>query len=566
MKDKFGDCAVSEDAQSNDAMEAREAMEYDVVVVGAGPAGLSAAIRLKQLAEEAGREINVTVVEKGSEVGAHILSGAVMEPRAMEELFPDWQERGAPLNTPVKDEKFMLLTEKGGFSIPIGLMPKQLQNHGNYIISLGNVCRWLGEQAEAMGVEIYPGFAASEVLYNEDGSVKGVATGDMGINKDGQPKPTHERGIELHAKYTLFAEGVRGSLSKQLIAKFGLADESCPQTYGIGIKELWQLDPKQHNEGLVMHTGGWPMDRKTWGGSFIYHLDNNQAYVGYVVSLDYQNPTLSPFEEFQRFKTHPKVRPMLEGGKRIAYGARAINEGGLQAQPKLTFPGGALIGCSAGFLNVPKIKGSHTAMKSGMLAAEACFEALGQETPPAELTSYPEAYKASWVHDELKAARNFRPWFMKLGTLGFAFGGAELKLLNGKVPWTLKWNHGDHQSLRPVSEVKRIEYPKPNGVISFDRNSSVYLSATNHEDDQPVHLTLKDASVPVNHNLAIYDAPEQRYCPAGVYEIVTDDGEPRLQINAQNCVHCKTCDIKDPSQNINWVTPEGGGGPNYPNM
>lgn len=561
-------------AKGGVAMSDREFMEYDVVIVGAGPAGLSAAIRLKQLEAESGNEISVCVLEKGSEVGAHILSGAVMEPRAMDELFPDWKELGAPLTTPVKDETFMMLTKSMGFSVPLWLLPKQIHNHGNYIISLGNVCRWLAEQAENLGVEIFPGFAAAEVLYDDNGRVMGVATGDMGVGKDGQPKGQFEQGMELRGKYTLFGEGVRGHLSKQIMEKFDLNADSCPQTYGLGIKELWELDPEKHEEGKILHSAGWPMNLDTWGGSFIYHLDNNQAYVGYVVALDYKNPHLSPFQEFQRFKTHPSIRPMLDGGKRVAYGARAINEGGLQALPKLSFPGGALLGCSAGTLNVPKIKGSHTAMKTGMLAAEAIAQNLSADAEnPAELDNYQSAFDSSWVHEELHGVRNFRPWFMKfskikLGMLGFAFGGLELKFLKKLAFWTWTWHHKDHESLVPADKAKKIDYPKPDGVISFDRNSSVFLSATNHEEDQPVHLTLKDDSIPVSHNLPIYDEPAQRYCPAGVYEIVRDDdgNNPRFQINAQNCVHCKTCDIKDPTQNIVWVTPEGGGGPNYPNM
>jgi electron-transferring-flavoprotein dehydrogenase len=548
----------------------REYMEYDVVIVGAGPAGLSAAIKLRQLSQEGGPDVSVCVLEKGSEVGAHILSGAVMEPRAMNELFPDWQERGAPLNAPVSDEKFLLLTEKGGFEIPVALMPSQMHNHGNYVISLGNVCRWLAEQAEALGAEIYPGFAAAEVLYDDQGRVKGVATGDMGISKTGEQKDSFTPGMELWGKYTLFAEGCRGSLTKTLFERFDLRAEADPQTYGIGIKELWEIDPAKHKTGLVMHTGGWPMDTRTWGGSFIYHLENNQISLGFVVGLDYANPHLSPFEEMQRFKTHPKIRPLLEGGKRIAYGARALNEGGLQSLPKLVFPGGALIGCSAGFLNVPKIKGSHNAMKSGMLAAEAIFETLsGGDEGGSVIESYPEKFRQSWVYEELHKARNFRPSFAKWGLFGsLIYGGLDLKLFGGRLPWTFRHTHGDHEALKPASEMPRIAYPKPDNVVTFDRLSSVYLANTNHEEDQPVHLTLKDDGVPIEHNLALFDAPEQRYCPAGVYEIVRDDdgANPRLQINAQNCVHCKTCDIKDPSQNINWVTPEGGGGPNYPNM
>jgi electron-transferring-flavoprotein dehydrogenase len=548
----------------------REYMEYDVVIVGAGPAGLAAAIKLRQLSQESGHEVSVCVLEKGSEVGAHILSGAVMEPRAMDELFPDWKERGAPLNAPVCDEKFLLLTEKGGIEIPVTLMPPQMNNHGNYVISLGNVCRWLAEQAEGLGAEIYPGFAASEVLYDDQGRVKGVATGDMGIAKSGEQKAGYTPGMELLGKYVFFAEGCRGSLTKTLFERFDLCAGVDPQTYGIGIKELWEIDPARHKTGLVVHTGGWPMNTSTWGGSFIYHLENNQIALGFVVGLDYKNPHLSPFEEMQRFKTHPKIRPMLEGGKRIAYGARALNEGGLQSIPKLVFPGGALIGCGAGFLNVPKIKGSHNAMKTGMLAAEAVFETLSAgDEGQGVLESYPAKFRDSWVYEELYKARNFRPTFAKWGLFGsLLYGGLELKVLGGRTPWTFHHAHGDHQALRPASDMPRIEYPKPDNEITFDRLSSVYLSGTNHEEDQPVHLTLKDQTVPIAHNLALYDAPEQRYCPAGVYEILRDDDgtNPRLQINAQNCVHCKTCDIKDPTQNINWVTPEGGGGPNYPNM
>ncbi len=546
----------------------RESMEYDVVIVGAGPAGLSAAIRLKQLAAAQDREVSVCILEKASEVGAHILSGAVLEPRALNELFPDWKEMGAPLNTPVTDEKFMFLTESGGLSWPTSLLPPVLHNHGNYIISLGNLCRWLGDQAESLGVEIYPGFAAAEVLYNDAGAVRGVATGDMGITKEGEQGPNYQQGMELHAKYTFFAEGCRGSLGKELMTRFDLRADSEPQTFGLGIKELWEIEPEKHQQGLVVHTAGWPLESDTYGGSFLYHLENNQVAVGYVVGLDYKNPYLSPYEEFQRFKTHPKIRSTFEGGRRIAYGARAINEGGLQSLPKLTFPGGVLIGCEAGTVNVLKIKGSHTAMKGGMLAAEAAFDALADENASDELTAYAEAFRNSWVYDELSQVRNCRPAF-KWGLLGGTlYTGIDQVLLRGRAPWTLKHGHADNETLMKATDAKQIEYPKPDGVISFDRLTSVSFSATNHEEDQPAHLTLKDASVPVDVNLALYDAPEQRYCPAGVYEIIREDdgSNPRLQINAQNCVHCKTCDIKDPTQNIVWVTPEGGGGPNYPNM
>ena len=546
----------------------REAMEFDVVVVGAGPAGLSAAIRFKQLCQEKGQDLSVCVIEKGSEVGAHILSGAVLDPKALNELIPDWKAKGAPLNTPVTDDCWYVLTENAGVRLPNFALPGFMHNHGNYIVSLGNVCRWLATQAEELGVEIFPGFAAAEVLFHEDGSVKGVATGDMGIARDGSQKDSYTPGVELHAKYTFFAEGVRGNLSKALIERFNLRDGKEPQTYGIGIKELWQIDPAKHRQGLVMHAQGWPLDTKTAGGAFLYHLEDNQVSVGYVVALDYQNPHLSPFEEMQRFKTHPEVRGFFEGGKRLAYGARAINEGGWQSVPKLTFPGGVLVGCSAGFVNVPRIKGSHNAMKTGMMAAEAAFEAIvGGSEGHDELVAYAAAYEASWVYKELRMVRNVRP-ALKWGTvLGSLYGGIDMWLnhLGISLPWTLG-HHPDHKSLKKASECKKIVYPKPDGVLTFDRLSSVFLSNTNHEEDQPIHLTLKDASVPIRLNLAEYDAPEQRYCPAGVYEIVEETAGPRLQINAQNCVHCKTCDIKDPSQNINWVVPEGGGGPNYPNM
>ena len=541
----------------------RESMEFDVVIVGAGPAGLAAAIRLAQLAADAGEDVSVCVLEKGSEVGAHILSGAVMEPRAITELIPDWKERGAPLLTPVKKDRFLYLTEKRAFRLPT---PPQMANHGNYIISLGNVCRWLAGEAEALGVAIFPGFAAAEVLFHDDRSVKGVATGDMGIGRDGKPKDTFEPGIELHARQVLFAEGCRGHLSRQLMDRFGLREGVQPQTYGIGIKELWDVEPERHAPGTVIHTAGWPMDGRTYGGSFLYHLDDNQVAVGFVVGLDYENPWLSPFDEFQRFKTHPAIRPIFEGGKRIAYGARAINEGGFQSIPRLTFPGGMLIGCAAGFLNVPKIKGSHTAMKSGMTAAEAVFDWLTGETQTdAEVVAYDERLRQTWLWDELYRVRNIRPSFHGGFVQGFLYSAIDTVILRGRAPWTFR-HRPDHESLKPKNACQAIDYPPPDGEITFDRASSVFLSSTNHEEDQPVHLTLKDASVPVDINLALYDAPEQRYCPAGVYEIIEDDDGVRLQINAQNCVHCKTCDIKDPTQNIVWVTPEGGGGPNYPNM
>jgi len=545
----------------------RESMEFDVLIAGGGPAGLAAAIRFKQLAAEKGHDYSVCLIEKAAEIGAHILSGAVMDPRALTELMPDWKEQGAPLTTPVAEDKVLFLSESGGRQMPNGLLPECFVNHGNYIVRLGNVVKWLGEQAEALGVEVYPGFAGAEVLYDENGAVKGVATGDMGLTRDGEQGPNYQPGMELHAKYTLFAEGCRGHLGKQLEAKFGLRRDADPQTYGIGLKELWEVPAENHQPGLVVHTAGWPMDKASYGGGFVYHLEDNLVAVGYVVGLDYKNPYLSPFEEFQRYKTHPLIKPYLAGGKRLAYGARAIAAGGLQSLPKLVFPGGGLIGDDAGFLNAARIKGSHAAIKSGMLAAESAFEALVSEHARDELATYPEAFRQSWLHAELYKTRNFKPYMKKGLYLGSLLFGAEQTLFKGKVPWTLK-NTSDHDKLKPAAECRPIEYPKPDGEISFDRLSSVFLSNTNHEEDQPCHLRLKDAAVPITLNLAKYDAPEQRYCPAGVYEIVRDDAgdNPRLQINAQNCVHCKTCDIKDPSQNIDWVSPQGGEGPIYQGM
>ena len=537
-------------------------MQYDVLVVGGGPAGLAAAIRLKQLS--AGT--SVCVIEKGSEIGAHILSGAVMDPRALAELFPDWKDKGAPLSVPVSEDRFLFLTATGSYATPNWMLPGCFKNHGNYVISLGNLCRWLGQQAEALGVEIFPGFAGAEVLYDAQGAVRGVATGDMGVNRKGDRTEAYQPGVDLLAKYTFFAEGCRGNLGKQLEEKFRLRDGIDPQLYGIGLKELWEIKPERHQPGLVVHTAGWPLDSGTYGGSFLYHLENNLVAAGFVLGLGYANPYLAPYEEFQRYKTHPAIRGFLEGGKRVAYGARAITAGGLQSLPKLVFPGGCLVGDDAGFLNASRIKGSYGAIKSGMMAADAAHAALKAGRSADELAAYPDAFRDSWLFDELYRARNFKPWMAKGLYTGSLMVGIDQIVFGGKAPWTLRHAHADHETLRKRTEAAPIDYPKPDGRITFDRLTSVSFSNTNHGEDQPVHLTLKDPGVPVRVNLALYDAPEQRYCPAGVYEIVRDNDEPRLQINAQNCVHCKTCDIKDPTQNIVWVVPEGGGGPNYPNM
>ena len=537
----------------------REVMEYDVVIVGGGPSGLATAIKLKQL----NSEINVCVLEKGAEIGSHILSGNVFETRALDELIPNWKDLNSPIKTKVTKEKFLFLGKTKSLSWPTWLLPKVQQNHKNYIISLANLCRWLAEQAEALGVEIFPGFPASDILYHEDGSVKGVITQDMGLDKNGEKKDSYEPGMELHAKVTVFAEGCRGHLGKNLIKKFDLSKGKNPQQYGIGFKEIWKVDEKNHHEGLVMHTAGWPLDNNTYGGSFIYHAENKEVYLGYVIGLDYKNPHLSPFDEFQRFKTHPEISKMLTGGKRISYGARALIEGGIQSLPKMYMPGALLIGCDAGTLNMPKIKGSHTAMKSGLIAAETIFEHLKEKK---DLSIYEEKFNKSWAYKELYEARNVKPSFSWGLILGIIFTGIDQILFRGKLPFTLKHKHADHETLKPANEMPVINYPKPDNILTFDKTSSVYLTGTNHEDNQPVHLHLKDKDLPIKYTLGKYDEPAQRYCPAGVYEVQIENETPKFVINAQNCIHCKTCDIKEPSQNITWVTPEGSGGPRYGNM